>query len=110
VTWHATKEHPIFSRRHKISVKFVAEFGLGFSKSHLENTRRFFLEYKDRVPGIAQSASGQLPQKAGRIRFLLEKSPAGEKRPIAEGNNLVKLVDQILRLERKDDGKAMEKR
>lgn len=31
-------------------------------------------------------------------------------RPVAEGNTLVKLVDQILRLERKDDGKAVEKR
>jgi len=56
----------------EISGKLVAEFGRGFSKSNLEYMRRFFLEYRDRVPGIAQSVIGQLPQTAGTARFPLE--------------------------------------
>jgi predicted nuclease of restriction endonuclease-like (RecB) superfamily len=58
----------------EMSEKLVAEFGRGFSRSNLEYMRRFFLDYGDRVAGIAQSVTGELPQKAGKVRFLLEES------------------------------------
>jgi predicted nuclease of restriction endonuclease-like (RecB) superfamily len=57
-----------------ISEKLVAEFGRGFSKSNLEYMRRFFLDYQDRVAGIAQSATGQLPEKTGNVRSIAEES------------------------------------
>jgi predicted nuclease of restriction endonuclease-like (RecB) superfamily len=42
-----------------LSDRLTAEFGRGFSKSNLEYMRRFFLEYRNRAPQIAQMASGQ---------------------------------------------------
>ena len=44
----------------ELSQKLTLEFRKGFSKSNLEYIRRFFIEYQDRMPKIAQTASGQL--------------------------------------------------
>jgi predicted nuclease of restriction endonuclease-like (RecB) superfamily len=43
----------------EVSVKLVHEFGNGFSKRNLEYMRRFYLEYQDRRPQIAQTPSAQ---------------------------------------------------
>ena len=43
-----------------LSARLTEEFGRGFSKANLEYMRRFYLEWQDRVPRIAQQASGQL--------------------------------------------------
>jgi uncharacterized LabA/DUF88 family protein len=50
-----------------LSRRLVDEFGRGFSRSNLEYMRRFFLEYRDRVPGIAQSVIGQLVLEHGTV-------------------------------------------
>ena len=52
---------PYLSRRH------VDEFGRGFSRCNLEYMSRFFLECRDRVPGIAQSVVGQLVLAHGTV-------------------------------------------
>jgi predicted nuclease of restriction endonuclease-like (RecB) superfamily len=44
----------------QLSVQLTKEFGRGFSKANLEYMRRFFLEWQQRIPLIAQTASGQL--------------------------------------------------
>lgn len=44
----------------ELSSELTLEFGKGFSKSNLEYMRRFFIEYQDRMPKIAQTVSGQL--------------------------------------------------
>ncbi len=44
----------------ELSARLTEEFGRGFSKANLEYMRRFYLEWKDRVPPIAQQATGQL--------------------------------------------------
>ena len=44
----------------ELSIKLVAEFGIGFSKRNLEYMRRFYLEYQNRRPQIAQTLSAQL--------------------------------------------------
>jgi predicted nuclease of restriction endonuclease-like (RecB) superfamily len=43
-----------------LSERLTEEFGRGFSKANLEYMRRFFLEWRHRVPPIAQKPSGQL--------------------------------------------------
>lgn len=45
----------------ELSQKLTAEFGRGFSKRNLEYIRRFYLEYHDVSPQIAQTLSAQLP-------------------------------------------------
>ncbi|MFA6331587.1 MAG: PDDEXK nuclease domain-containing protein [Methanoregula sp.] len=47
----------------ELSQRLTAELGRGFSKSNLEYMRRFYLEYRETVPQIAQTVSGQLPAK-----------------------------------------------
>jgi len=47
----------------ELSQRLTAELGRGFSKSNLEYMRRFYLEYHETVPQIAQTVSGQLPAK-----------------------------------------------
>ena len=43
----------------ELSSRLREEFGRGFSKANLEYMRRFYLEWRDRVPPIAQQAAGQ---------------------------------------------------
>jgi predicted nuclease of restriction endonuclease-like (RecB) superfamily len=45
----------------ELAGRLAAEFGNGFSKSNLEYMRRFYLAYPERIPQIAQTASGQFP-------------------------------------------------
>lgn len=47
----------------ELSKELSSEFGKGFSKSNIEYMRRFFLEYRERVPRITQTLSGQLPER-----------------------------------------------
>lgn len=42
----------------KLSQNLTAEFGKGFSRSNLEYMRRFFLDYRNILPQISQTASG----------------------------------------------------
>lgn len=44
----------------ELSARLTEEFGKGFSKANLEYMRRFYLEWQNRVPRIAQKPSGQL--------------------------------------------------
>jgi predicted nuclease of restriction endonuclease-like (RecB) superfamily len=46
----------------ELARRLTAELGRGFSKSNLEYMRRFYLEYIETVPRIAQTVSGQLPE------------------------------------------------
>lgn len=67
--------------------RLTVEFGGGFSKSNLEYMRRFFLEYRDRLP-IAQTVSGQLigagksqtlsGQLHGSENFQVVQTPSGQ--------------------------------
>ncbi|QEM69629.1 DUF1016 domain-containing protein [Geobacter sp. FeAm09] len=43
-----------------LAEQLTEEFGRGFSKRNLEYMRRFYLDYADRLPRIAQKASAQL--------------------------------------------------
>jgi predicted nuclease of restriction endonuclease-like (RecB) superfamily len=43
-----------------LSSKLTSEFGRGFSKRNLELMRRFYLEYRNAIPKIAQTLSAQL--------------------------------------------------
>jgi len=45
----------------ELAGRLTGEFGNGFSKSNLEYMRRFYLAYPERIPQIAQTASGQFP-------------------------------------------------
>lgn len=56
-----------------LSARLTEEFGRGFSKANLEYMRRFFLEWRDRVPQIAQTATGQL-----RMPAPIGQSPTDE--------------------------------
>ena len=51
----------------ELSAKLFDEFGNGFSKRNLEYMRRFYLEYQDRRPQIAQTPSAQsvIPDAVG---------------------------------------------
>ncbi len=44
-----------------LSQTLTAEFGRGFSRSNLQNMRKFYLTYADRLPEKGQSPSGELP-------------------------------------------------
>lgn len=48
-----------------LSQRLTAELGRGFSKRNLEYIRRFYLEYRDETPQIAQTLSAQLPAGPG---------------------------------------------
>ncbi|MDO8871315.1 MAG: PDDEXK nuclease domain-containing protein [Methanoregula sp.] len=47
----------------ELSHRLTEELGRGFSKRNLEYIRRFYLEYHDVTPQIAQTLSAQLPAK-----------------------------------------------
>lgn len=66
--------------------RLTAEFGSGFSKSNLEYMRRFFLEYRDRLP-IAQTASGQFSgtEKSQTLSGQLPGSESFQMIPPASG-------------------------
>ncbi len=44
----------------ELSAELTAEFGRGFSRSNLQNMRKFYLVYLDRLPEKCQMASGKL--------------------------------------------------
>jgi hypothetical protein len=52
----------------ELSAALTAEFGRGFSRANLQNMRKFYLTYIDRLPEKCQMTSGKftLPQKARR--------------------------------------------
>lgn len=56
----------------ELALELTAEFGKGFSRSNLQNMRKFYLAYADRLPEKCQMPSGKFP--------LSEKSqtPPGE--------------------------------
>jgi len=45
----------------ELSHRLTGDLGRGFSKSNLEYMRRFYLEYRETAPQIAQTLSGQSP-------------------------------------------------
>jgi len=45
----------------ELSANLTAEFGRGFSRSNLQNMRKFYLLYSDRLPQKCQISSGKLP-------------------------------------------------
>ncbi len=47
----------------ELSHRLTKELGRGFSKRNLEYIRRFYLEYRNLTPQIAQTLSAQLPAK-----------------------------------------------
>ncbi|MFA5416633.1 MAG: PDDEXK nuclease domain-containing protein [Methanoregula sp.] len=48
----------------ELSRQLTNELGHGFSERNLKYMRRFYLEYHETVPQIAQTVSGQLPAKS----------------------------------------------
>ena len=72
----------------ELSVRLTEEFGRGFSKANLEYMRRFYLEWQNRVPRIAQKPSGQFvigdiqQQPAGKLATTtIPQTPSGELAP-----------------------------
>jgi predicted nuclease of restriction endonuclease-like (RecB) superfamily len=47
----------------ELSLRLTREIGRGFSERNLKYIRRFYLEYRETVPQIAQTMSGQLSAK-----------------------------------------------
>lgn len=45
----------------ELAAELTAEFGRGFSRSNLQNMRKFYLTYADRLPEKCQMPSGKLP-------------------------------------------------
>ncbi|MBX7208857.1 MAG: PDDEXK nuclease domain-containing protein [Verrucomicrobiaceae bacterium] len=73
----------------ELSARLTEEFGRGFSKANLEYMRRFYLEWQDRVPPIAQKPSGQslegrIAQKAsGQLDPIqIRQQPVGKSEAI----------------------------
>ena len=58
----------------KISGRLTEEFGRGFSKANLEYMRRFYVEWQNRAPQIAQTVSGQL------IPLPISQTPSGQSK------------------------------
>jgi len=50
----------------EVTTNLTEEFGSGLSKINLEYMRRFYLTYPERIPQIAQTASGQLEGVGGQ--------------------------------------------
>jgi len=73
----------------ELSARLTEEFGKGFSKANLEYMRRFYLEWRNRVPPIAQTVSGQLtPHEisqtlSGELAAIPISGGAGRKSPFA---------------------------
>jgi hypothetical protein len=68
----------------ELAGRLTGEFGNGFSKSNLEYMRRFYLAYPERIPQIAQTASGQFPSL--EIAQTLSggwKSSSGKSQPFS---------------------------
>jgi hypothetical protein len=63
----------------ELSGELSLEFGKGFSKSNLEYMRRFFLEYRRRLPRITQTLSGQLAERVEKNYALSKESPSWQK-------------------------------
>ena len=55
-----------------ISASLTDEFGRGFSRSNLQNMRKFYLTYRDRLPEKCQMPSGKLAPK------LKRQTPSGK--------------------------------
>ncbi len=45
----------------ELAAELTAEFEKGFSRSNLQNMRKFYLSYSDRLPEKCQMPSGKLP-------------------------------------------------
>lgn len=56
-----------------LSKNLTKEFGIGFSLSNLEYMRRFFIDYRDSMPSIPQTVSGESVSNA-----LIRQTPSGE--------------------------------
>ena len=81
----------------ELSARLTEEFGRGFSKANLEYMRRFYLEWQNRVPRIAQQPSGQLvigeiqQQPAGKLASTtIPQTPSGELAPPRFFSSLLK--------------------
>jgi hypothetical protein len=60
----------------ELSHRLTEELGRGFSKRNLEYIRRFYLEYRDVTPHIAQTLSAQLPVKYPPDTPIVQALPA----------------------------------
>ncbi|MFA4823900.1 MAG: PDDEXK nuclease domain-containing protein [Methanoregula sp.] len=60
----------------ELSYRLTEELGRGFSKRNLEYIRRFYLEYRDVTPQIAQTLSAQLPVKTPAKIPISQTDPA----------------------------------
>lgn len=58
----------------ELSRRLTEEFGRGFSKANLEYMRRFYKEWQNRGPQIAQTVSGQL------IPLPIPRTPSGQSK------------------------------
>ena len=69
-----------------LSAELTAEFGRGFSRSYLENMRKFYLTYQDRVAEISQMPSGKFmtDQKSQMVSGTLV---ANNRRRRSSGNS-----------------------
>jgi predicted nuclease of restriction endonuclease-like (RecB) superfamily len=56
----------------ELAASLTDEFGRGFSRSNLQNMRKFYLTYRDRLPEKCQMPSGKLAPKQKR------QTPSGE--------------------------------
>jgi predicted nuclease of restriction endonuclease-like (RecB) superfamily len=61
----------------ELSVRLTVEFGIGFSRSNLQNMRSFFLLWQDRMPKICQQPIGKL-EIGGK-----SQQPAGKFEPFS---------------------------
>lgn len=55
----------------ELSSRLTREFGKGFSRANLEYMRKFFLLWRDRVPGISQTESGKSPFALSWSHYVL---------------------------------------
>jgi len=70
----------------ELSARLTEEFGRGFSRPNLEYMRKFYLLWKDRIPGISQKSSGELTstaicQKPSDTLVFPQKAVAKSSRP-----------------------------
>jgi predicted nuclease of restriction endonuclease-like (RecB) superfamily len=57
----------------ELAARLTEEFGQGFSRSNLEYMRKFFLVWRDRVPGISQQPTGKLGME-GKFQHATDNS------------------------------------
>jgi len=60
----------------ELSNRLAEELGRGFSKTNLEYMRRFYLEYRETVPQITQTLSGQSPLRIQQAAPIAQTLPA----------------------------------